>query len=177
MSGLVRVTFVLPGRERRGKNFTNLCSVFRQMEERAESLYLLLLNCLQLKITLIAKWHILLLFTFNYLFSIPVEDQIELSVDWSLYTIPDNKLLYDFWHIKTQKALYCYNKIPSVLNFFFLIIIIFFWLHLVLVVAHAFSSCGEWGPLFAQCTGLPLWWPLPLQSMGSSHTGLSSCGA
>ena len=59
----------------------------------------------------------------------------------------------------------------------FIYLFIYFWLHCVFIAARglslfvASSSCS---PL--QCVGLSAWWPLSLQSTGSKHAGVSSCG-
>ena len=42
--------------------------------------------------------------------------------------------------------------------------------------AQAFSSCGEWGLLFAAVRGLLIGWLLLLWSTGSRYMGYSSCG-
>ena len=42
---------------------------------------------------------------------------------------------------------------------------------------RAFSSCGEWGPLFVVVRGLLITVLLLLQSTGSRRAGFSSCGS
>ena len=42
--------------------------------------------------------------------------------------------------------------------------------------ARAFSNCSKWGLLFHCSAGFSLRWLLLSQSMGSRHTGFSSCG-
>ena len=70
----------------------------------------------------------------------------------------------------------CFHKWQDFILFFF-IIIIDFWLHQVLV-AHAFSSCGEqsllssWGPWAASCRGVPY---CGAQALG--HAGCGSCSS
>ena len=64
------------------------------------------------------------------------------------------------------------------LLFLFLItLFIYFWLHWVFIASPGLSlvvvSRG-YSPL--RCAGFSLWWLLLLQSMGSRHTGFSSCG-
>ena len=60
---------------------------------------------------------------------------------------------------------------------FFNFIFIYFWLHWVFVAARGLSlvvASGGYSLLW--CMGFSLWWLLLLQSMGSRHTGFSSCG-
>ena len=71
------------------------------------------------------------------------------------------------------------------LHFFFLynffkilfILFIYFWLRWVFVAAHWLSLVAASGGYSSlRCTGFSLRWLLLLQSMGSRHTGFSSCG-
>ena len=57
------------------------------------------------------------------------------------------------------------------------ILFIYFWMHWVFVAVHGLSlvvASGGYSSLW--CTGISLQWLLLLQSMGSRHTGFSSCG-
>ena len=60
---------------------------------------------------------------------------------------------------------------------FMYLFIYFFWLRWVFVAARGLSLvAASRGHSSLQCTGLSLQWPLLLQSTGSRHAGLSSCG-
>ena len=55
---------------------------------------------------------------------------------------------------------------------------LFFWLCWVFVAARRISPvAASGGYSLLQCAGLSLRWPLLLQSTGSRHAGLSSCGS
>ena len=59
---------------------------------------------------------------------------------------------------------------------FFFFFLIYFWVHWVFVAAHGLSLVAASGGYSSlQCAGFLLRWLLLLQSMGSRHTGFSSC--
>ena len=64
-----------------------------------------------------------------------------------------------------------------VFSTFFIRLFIYFWLYLVFVAVHRLSLvAASRGYPSLRCTVFPLQWLLLLQSMGSRHTGFSSCG-
>ena len=85
-------------------------------------------------------------------------------------------LCLTFHRAQCSLGLYVLSQMARFHSFFF-IIIIDFWLHQVLV-AHAFSSCGEqsllssWGPWAASCRGVPY---CGAQALG--HAGCGSCSS
>ena len=72
------------------------------------------------------------------------------------------------------------NWVSEFIYLFFInlfILFIYFWLHWVFVAAlglSPFAASGGYSSL--QYAGFSLQWPLLLRSMGSRHTGFSSCG-
>ena len=57
------------------------------------------------------------------------------------------------------------------------ILFIYFWLCWVFVAVHGLSLVAvSGGYSLLRCVGFSLQWLLLLQSMGSRHTGFSSCG-
>ena len=72
------------------------------------------------------------------------------------------------------KTLSPFPKAKSFVLFYFFN----FWLHWVFVAAHGLSLvAASRGHSSLWCAGPSLQWPLPLQSTGSRHVGLSSCGS
>ena len=68
------------------------------------------------------------------------------------------------------------GKFLAILSFF-LIYLIYFWLHWVFVAEPGLSLVvASEGYSSSRCTGFSSQWLLLLQSMGSRHVGFSSCG-
>ena len=60
---------------------------------------------------------------------------------------------------------------------FIYLFIYYFWLHWVFFAVHRLSLVTVSGSYsWLWCVSFSLWWLLLLRSMGSRHTGLSSCG-
>ena len=86
--------------------------------------------------------------------------------------------------IKTQKReeeMVLYQSKVSIFNsklvFFLINIFIYFWLLWVFIAARGLSLVvASGGYSLLRCTGFSLRWLLLLRSMGSRHTGFSSCG-
>ena len=90
----------------------------------------------------------------------------------------------DFWFAVTMRFwysnLYVYDYFNLFIYFFknLFILVIYFWLCWVFVVAHGLSlvvASGGYSSLW--CVGFSLLCLLLLHSMGSRHAGFSSCGA
>ena len=73
--------------------------------------------------------------------------------------------------------------LTSIVSFFFekklfIYLFIYFWLCWVFVAVCRLSLvAASGGYSLLQCMGFSLWWLLLLRSMGSRHTGFSSCGS
>ena len=80
-------------------------------------------------------------------------------------------------YILTNSAqIFPFLHIPANSYYYFLLIFLSFWLHWVFAAMCRLSLvAASRGYTSLQCMGFSLWWPLSLQSMGSSHIGLSGC--
>ena len=69
------------------------------------------------------------------------------------------------------------TSLPCLLLFFLIYKFIYFWLHCIIVAVCGLSlvvASRSYSSL--RCVCFSLWWLLLLRSMGSRHTGFSSCG-
>ena len=74
------------------------------------------------------------------------------------------------YHTRIKKMHFSFFK------FFKINLFIYFWLRWVFVAARGLSLVAVSGGLsLLRCVGFSLQWLLLLQSMGSRHTGFSSC--
>ena len=85
-----------------------------------------------------------------------------------------NKLPY----LIISKLLFFYQIKLWIFYFFNIYLFIYLWLHWLFVAVHGLSLVvASGGYSLLRCTGFSLWWLLLLQSTGSRHMGLSSCGS
>ena len=93
---------------------------------------------------------------------------LDICVDLDLDDIYGKEFIFLFY-LNLDLKFFFFNKF---------ILFIYFWLHWVFIASHRLSlvaASGGFSSLW--CEGFSLRWLLLLRSMGSRHTGFSSCGS